>query len=349
MLSGFFAFVLMMILVIGLHEAGHAIAAYLAGVKIQRISIGFGKPVMSWFDKQQREWVWAVWPLGGYVRLLNSRIQKVRPDELPFCFDKQPVSVRCLILVSGALMNFFIAWIALTIYFMAGHTQQAPVISRIVPGTIAAHAGLTDNDRILAVAGVPVNSWQETAMQFIQVWGKDKVALTVAGEGATRHLTLDLNAPLAQKKKNFLAILGIEPSDARELMAGESLPAALSHAWYKQVQLIKFFLISIKQLVFGVIPFSYLIGPLGLLTASVNSFLLGIAAFMYFIACLSISVGLVNLLPIPGLDGGSILLAMIEKVRNKPVSVALEVLLYRLSFIFFCVFLIQLVLNDLIR
>lgn len=105
----------------------------------------------------------------------------------------------------------------------------------------------------------------------------------------------------------------------------------------------------LKQLFTGAIPFSVLLGPIGIFAASVASLMQGIAVFLFFIATLSLAVAVINLLPIPGLDGGSIVYAIVEKIRGKPVSVPMELLLHRLVFIIFCVLLVHLLMNDLQR
>src|SRR5438132_1294650 len=99
MILALFAIVLTLILVVGFHEAGHAMAAKLFKVKIRRISIGFGKAIFTWKDRAGREWIWALWPLGGYVHLLNSRIEAIPESDFGLCFDKKPIWQRCIILI----------------------------------------------------------------------------------------------------------------------------------------------------------------------------------------------------------------------------------------------------------
>ena len=99
------AIVLSLLIVVGLHEAGHAYAARIFNVNVTRISIGFGKPLFRWQGKNGCEWVWSLWPLGGYVRLLNTRIQPVSKKEITRCFDKKSVGARCLILLAGPAVN----------------------------------------------------------------------------------------------------------------------------------------------------------------------------------------------------------------------------------------------------
>ena len=145
-------------------------------------------------------------------------------------------------------------------------------------------------------------------------------------------------------------MIGINPEVSApqiEQVQGSCFLLACEHATHQLLGLILFFIVMLKQLATGALPFSLLLGPFGLLTSMVHSFFKGRGVFLYFITTLSLSVGLTNLLPIPGLDGGSIVYALIEKVRGKPVSVAMEVLLHRLMLIVLCVFVVHLLMNDL--
>ena len=148
-----------------------------------------------------------------------------------------------------------------------------------------------------------------------------------------------------------MAGLGILPNLTadRGMIRASSLFEAFNQANKAIAHYLYFFIMILKQLFSGVIPFAILLGPLGVFAASVVSLTQGMAVFFYFIASLSLAVALVNLFPIPGLDGGSILYALIEKVRGKPISVAMEVLLHRLMVIIFCLILFQLLMNDLTR
>lgn len=354
MIGALVAIVLTLVLVVGIHEVGHALAAKLFSVKIQQISIGFGKPLFKWKGKSGCEWIWAIWPLGGYVQLLNSRIQPVAEKDFASCFDKQSVWVRCIILVSGALANLLIAWLALTFMFILGYQQNPPIIQTVIPQSIAAEAGLRAGDRFVEIAGQKTNSWQEVGMRLIMILGQNHVAtLVVDVEGNLHQTSLNLSQWRYKKQRiSLLNQLGIESASLnlhKQQVKGLPFLQAIYRAIDKSLQLLSFFIVMLKQLITGIIPFSMLLGPVGLLTASVGSFSQGLAVFLYFIASLSLAVGLVNLFPIPGLDGGSIVYVMIEKIRGKPVSVAMEVLLHRLAVIVFCLLLVQLLMNDLQR
>jgi regulator of sigma E protease len=348
-----FAIVLTLLLVVGIHEAGHAWLARFFNVKITRVSIGFGKPLLSWQGKRC-EWVWAMWPFGGYVRLLSSRIEPVSAKDNQFCFDKKPIWVRCVILLAGAVANILLAWLALMLMLMLGYQQMVPIIANVTEPSIAASAGLSSGDQIKSIAGNQVPSWREVGMQLIMTLGKDKVDVLVSDKtGVERHLSLDLaNWQYKHTKKPILNTMGIVPDLSTRNMqrvSGVPLLQALQDAFIKMAGLLYFYLVMLKQLLTGAVPFIVLLGPLGLFTAMIGSFMQGVAVFLYFIASFSLAVALINVLPLPGLDGGSIVYALVEKIRGKPVSVAMEVLLHRLMFIALCLVLVQLLLNDMQR
>lgn len=354
MILAIIAIILTLVLVVGIHEAGHAMAAKLFKVRIKRIAIGFGKPLATWKDKAGREWTWALWPLGGYVHLLNSRIETIPEDELAQCFDKKPVWQRCIILLAGPLANLVAACLALTLMFMLGYQQQTPFIQEVNPNSLAAQAGIQANERFVAIAGQKTNSWQEVGMQLIMVVSNSQVPVILSNDqGSTREVNLNLGQWRYKKEdKSILTSLGIKAAPGKlhtEQVAGQSLINAVLSAFAKISYLLKFFLTMLKLLLTHVIPFSVLLGPLGLFSASISSFLQGIAVFLYFIASFSLAVGLVNLFPIPSLDGCSIIYALVEKLRGKPVSIAFEILMHQFAIIIFAMLLVQLLMNDLQR
>ncbi|WP_298622834.1 site-2 protease family protein [uncultured Legionella sp.] len=354
MVVAFIAIIVTLILVVGIHEAGHALAARIFQVRIKKISIGFGRPLLQWTSKSGCEWVWAMWPLGGYVELLNSRITPVTAKEHPFCFDKKPIWQRIIILLSGAAANLITAWLAFLFVFYLGINYKLPQVQAIQSDSIAAHAGVAVNDQFIAINGHNTPSWQDVGMQLVTLWGQNKVDITLkhAKSQELKNVSIDLSQiKFSGNEKSLLAVLGITPdlSAASGTKRSASFIQAMSDSKRAIIQLLYFFVMALKQLITGIIPFSMLLGPLGVFAASVASLTQGIAVFFYFIASLSLAVALVNLFPVPGLDGGSIVYALIEKVRGKPVSVAMEVLLHRLMMIFFVVLLVNLLVNDVTK
>jgi regulator of sigma E protease len=348
------AVILTLFLVIGIHEAGHAVVAVLFKIKIHRISIGFGRPLLQWTSKKGCEWVLGLWFLGGYVHLANTRISPVDPQDEPMCFDKKPIWQRILVLLAGSCANLIFAWIILIIVFYVGIQYRVATVKSVQEQSIAARAGIVPGDQFLAIANYGTPSWQQVGEQLISSWGEAQVAVILLQPKTIelKRTALDLsNVPFTKQSGSLLNSIGIIPdlSVPIEIKRFASVKAAVAHATQVMMHQLYFFTKLLKQLVRGVIPFSLLLGPIGLFTASIASLTQGLIIFLYFIASLSIVVGLMNLFPIPGLDGGGVVYSLIEKCRGKPVSVALEILIYRLILVVAFILLVHLLNNDLAR
>ncbi|MDR3503744.1 MAG: M50 family metallopeptidase [Legionella sp.] len=346
------AIILTLLLVIGIHEAGHALVARYFQVKIKKISIGFGKPLLRWQSGSGCEWVWAMFPLGGYVQLENTRISPVEPSEYSGCFDKKPIWQRILILLAGAVANLITAWIALILVYSIGLTYTLPQVKSVQPNSLAAQAGIAVGDQFVSIANKATPTWNDVGMQMVILWGQKEIPMVLSHGTELKKVTINLSqVSFRGTKLNLLSQLGIEPnrSAPRDTLRAPSLGGAIHQANTVIASMLYFFIMIFKQLFTGLIPFSMLLGPLSVFAASVASLTQGIVVFMFFIATLSLAVALVNLFPIPGLDGGSIVYAVLEKIRGKSISVAMELLVHRLVFIVFCVVLVHLLMNDLQR
>ncbi|MGM9453828.1 M50 family metallopeptidase [Legionella bozemanae] len=347
------AIILTLILVVGIHEGGHAIAARIFAVKIKKVSIGFGKPLLRWESRSGCEWVWAFFPLGGYVQLENTRISPVKPAQQSGCFDKKPVWQRILILLAGAAANLITAWFTLVLVYCVGLTYTLPEIKEVLPNSAASQAGMHPGDQFKSIDNSTTSTWSDVGMRLVILWGKKDIPVTlIQADGKESKATLDLShEQFHGVKGSLLTQLGIKPNTAaaKSVLQASSFMDAIQKTNEFMVNMVYFFLMILKQLFTGVIPFSVLLGPIGIFAASVASLTQGMVVFLFFIATLSLAVAVINLFPIPGLDGGSIVYAIIEKVRGKAVSVPMELLLHRLVVIAFCVLLVHLLMNDLQR
>ncbi|MBI2785842.1 MAG: site-2 protease family protein [Legionella longbeachae] len=347
------AIIVTLILVVGIHEGGHALVARIFQVKIKKISIGFGKPLLRWKNQNGCEWIWALFPLGGYVQLENTRISPIDPAEYSGCFDKKPIWQRILILLAGVAANLITAWIAFVVVYSIGLNYTLPEIQEVQANSTVAQSGISSGEHFVSIGGRATPTWGDVGMQLVILWGKKDIPVTLSNtNGQESTATLDLSqVKFSGRKLSLLEQLGIKPnlSAPQKILQAPSILAAIHQSNEAIGNMIYFFLMILKQLFSGVIPFSVLLGPLGIFAASVASFMQGLTVFIFFIASLSLVVALINLFPIPGLDGGSIVYALVEKMRGKPVSVAMELLLHRLVFIVFCVVLMHLMMNDLQR
>lgn len=351
-LISFCAILLCLICVIGIHELGHSIAAKIFGIKIQKISLGFGRPFLSW--KSKAGYIVEICPLlfGGRVHLYNNRVQKVAADEQLYCFDKQPIWIRIIVLLSGSLANLLLAFLALIFMLMLGFKQIQPIVAEIVPNSHAALAGLEANSKIISIANHKTSYFRDVAMQIIMHLGEKNVEITSCNSSnfcqkSTINLVVD-----SKSSHNFsiFQAIGFKPQNIEKntmYIPGVYFNIAFKDGCRQLLDLTKFFLIMIKQIVTGHIPFASLIGPFKFFEAIIDSFSQGVATFLYFIANFSLAMSIANLLPLPTLDGGSIVYVIIEKIRGKPLSAALEILIYRLTFIAFAMFIVQLIANDL--
>lgn len=346
------AIMISLVLVVGVHELGHALVAHYYGVMIRKISIGFGKALAHWEDRKGRKWIWSLWPLGGYVELLDSRTHLVTAKLYPQCFDKQPATHRILILLAGIAFNLITAWIALTIFFIIGHKEISPYIATTRPNSLVYASHIAAGEKIIRIGNRATPSWQTVAMQLIINLGNDKVPITLKRPSGQIHQThMDLrHLDNRYHTHDLLSQIGFIPDRAkqhRHFIAGLSLMPAMLKAWDTMITFLHFYLVVLKKILTLEIPFFLLLGPLGILTNIIDSFSQGLAVFLGFIAQFNLVVAIFNILPIPTLDGGAIIYTIVEKIRGKPMSPAAELLIYRLILIAFGMVLVQLFLNDL--
>lgn len=352
MVVAILAIMLTLVFVIGIHEVGHAIAARAFKIKIKRIALGFGKPLMQWQSSSGCEWVLGRWFLGGYVELNNTRISPVATEQHDSCFDKKPIWQRVVVLIAGAGANVLTAWVAFTLVFSIGIHYRIPQVQTVEANSVAAKLGIKPQDQWLSLAGHLTRSWTDVGQELILHWGEENIPASLKeSSGQVKNIFLDLSQiPFSARPKSLLASIGVSPNKTagEHIFQSPTFLMAMQEAAVKIVSLVSFLLLTLKQIIIGVIPISVLLGPIGLLATSVASLTQGTVAFIYFIATLSVAVALLNLFPIPGLDGGSILYAFIEKVRGKPISIALELLIYRLMLVAFFLLLVQLIKNDVV-
>ncbi len=349
------AVIICLICVIGVHELGHGIAAKIFGVKIQKISLGFGRPLFGWQSKNG--YIIELCPLliGGRVQLYNNRVSPVSANEQLYCFDKQPLWIRIIILLSGSFANLFLAFVALIFMLMLGFNQLKPMVAEVIPNSNAAVAGLEANSQITSIANHKTSYFREVAMQLIMHVGQKDVEMTIcnpSNDCKKTKINLDIINTWNKNSKDYslFTAIGFTPQNIEENslhIQGVSFNTAFKNGFAQLIELTNFFAVMIKQILSGHIPFATLIGPFKFFEAIIDSFAQGLATFFYFIANFSLAMAIANLIPIPTLDGGAIIYGFIEKIRGKPMSIALEILIYRLVFIAFTLFIVQLIVNDL--
>lgn len=400
------------------HEFGHFWVARRCGVKVLRFSVGFGMPLLRWHDRKGTEFVIAAIPLGGYVKMLDEREGEVPADQLDQSFNRKTVRQRIAIVAAGPIANFLLAMVFFWVLAMLGSQQVRPVIGAVEAGSIAAKAGLSAGQEIVAIDGEPTTGWGAVNLQLVRRLGESgTVQLVVREQGSTaetpRELVLDKWLKGADEPDPIKS-LGIRPwrpalppvlaeldpkgpAQAAGLKTGDRLLALDGQAlgdWQQVVDLVRvrpdtkivlkverdgaqidvpvtlavrgeakaaggylgagvkgvewppsmvrevsfgplaaigegarrtwtmsvLTLDSLKKMLFGELSVKNLSGPITIAKVAGASAQSGVADFLNFLAYLSISLGVLNLLPIPVLDGGHLLFYLVEWVRGRPLS-----------------------------
>lgn len=326
--------VLAFVLVIGplvfLHEMGHYLAGRLFGVKVEAFSIGFGQEVFGVTDKRGTRWKFGWLPLGGYVRFAGDMNPASVPDadwlmlppeERARTFPSKPVWQRAIIVAAGPVTNFLIALLILAGFaFAYGDSRTPTVAGNITANGAAAKAGLQPGDRIVALSGRTVETFGDM-VRYIQIRAGERV--TVDFVRGTTPMSRDAVIGTELQRDRFgneyrVGRLGIENS--RPVVVPVSLIEAPGVAVRQTGEIVTMMVETLGQVISGRRSVKELGGPLSIAKVSGEQLSLGVQAFVFFIAMVSINLGFINLLPVPMLDGGHLLFYAIEAVRRKPVE-----------------------------
>ena len=330
------------------HELGHFLVAKRAGVSVLKFSLGFG-PKIAGFTRGGTEYLLSAIPLGGYVKMLGEDPKEEVVDR-EGSFSAKPLGWRSLIILAGPGSNFLLAVAIFWVVFMVGVPTLATKVGEVMDGFPAREAGLLRGDRIVAIEGQPVEKWEELAKQIHQSPGRP-VRLTVEREGKRFDLAV---APKATKQKNLfgeeqeIGLLGIAPSE--EFLTERTNPiAAFGKAVYKTYDLSVLILITFGKLLQGVVPAKTIGGPLLVAQMAGEQASLGVMNLLVFTALLSINLGILNLLPIPILDGGHLFFALVEAARGKPVSLKKREMAQQVGLVLLVALMIFAFYNDIFR
>lgn len=217
-LWSFAAFIVALGILITVHEFGHFWVARRCGVKVERFSIGFGKALWRRTDKQGTEYVIALIPLGGYVKMLDERVESVPPELRHQAFNNKTILQRAAIISAGPIANFIFAIFAYWLVFIIGVPGVRPVVGEIVSGSPAAEAQIAPGTELKAVDGIETPDWDAVRMALVARIGDESTVVTVApfGSEQTRDKTVNLrNWHFEPDKQDPVASLGIQPRARR--------------------------------------------------------------------------------------------------------------------------------------
>ncbi len=207
------SFILALGILVTVHEYGHFWVARKAGVKVLRFSIGFGKPLLKWHDKYNTEYVIAAIPLGGYVKMLDERVDEVPANQRHLSFNAKSVQARIAIVAAGPMANFLFAIFALAVMYMVGVQTIKPVVGNVVEGSRAEQAGIMPTQQIIKIGDDDIANWQDATFSLMSHLGDKSVAVTLRNENyqqTTQTLNLD-GWKLDKQDVPPLSSLGIVP------------------------------------------------------------------------------------------------------------------------------------------
>ncbi len=363
------AFLFALTLLIAVHEYGHYRMALAWGVPVMVFSIGFGKTIYQWRPQKQRpgqntEFRIGALPLGGFIQMLDGRESDVPQDQRHMAFDQKSLMARASIVAAGPLANLLLAAVLFSALAWWGHPKVLPIIGRVEVGAAADKAGLQTGDLVLKVDSQEVRDSQHLRSlirgdDVTQEADKDtgqfapvKMVWEIDRQGNRLSLTVVPvlspvpGSPTSSPIRRIGAVVGV-PSETEWVRAGFWDGLGLGFSQVKQIALMTGQLLG--KMLTGEATSKHLSGPLTIAEQAGQSAQRGLFAYTSFLALISVSLGLLNLLPLPMLDGGHLMYYLWESLTGKPVSVAwqrglqkvgLALLIFIMSLAFF---------NDLTR
>ena len=336
MLSYILPFIVLIVIVVFIHEYGHYYFAKRFGVGVTDFSIGFGKEMFGWNDKSGTRWKVCVIPLGGYVKFFGDRnvysqadndkiIKEYSQEDQDKLFVLKPLYQRALIVFGGPLANFLLAiLIFFSVYTFAGKDFTPAVINEVQKDSPAMVAGLKDNDIVVSIDGNEVKSIMEVS-KYIMMSTDEFINFTV--NRYDQDLTFRVKPNIVEGEDNLgnkiskrmIGIkLGAYNNEVNHVKLGpaKALFYAVNEVYYVSTSSLKY----IGSMIVGNGDTSQLGGPIRIAKISGQVAEFGILPFISLMAYISISLGLINLFPIPMLDGGHLMFYGIEKLLGRPLS-----------------------------
>jgi len=302
-------------LLILVHELGHFIVARLADVKVLSFSLGFGKKLLK-YKRGETEYALSAIPLGGYVKLLGeSPGEDVSKEELHRSYSEKSPFIKILIAFTGPFFNLLFAIILFFFVFLSGYSVLSTKIGNVDKTYPAYEAGIREGDIIIAIDGKAISEWPDL-MEAMANKGPGPINVTVKRNGETLNCAI---TPKEVEGKNIFGDIGVAASN--EFITKKETPmSAITKASLQTYNLTKVTIIGIVKLIEGSISPKQIGGPLLILEVAGKQAKEGKKNLIYFIAIISINLGVINLLPIPILDGGHILFHIIEIITRRKVS-----------------------------
>jgi regulator of sigma E protease len=440
------SFIVALGILVAVHEWGHFWVARRCGVKVERFSIGFGKALWRRTDKLGTEFVIAAIPLGGYVKMLDERVDEVSEQDLPYAFNRQHVLKRIAIIAAGPAVNFLFAIFALFVMYLIGLQTIKPVVGSIEPDSVLSQTNIPQNAILTQVGSRKVVDWEDVAYEFMSFIGHDEMLVKWTDEKNTyeRSATINISqwefdpdktsvfaslglTPYRPKVLNVLGYvedgsaaqnIGLQTNDKIISLDGTSMQnweqivghvstrpnqpvkvdvlrngqivnligtigskterqktkgymgftptlepwpdgvvfvhqygavKAMSKAMDKTWRLMTLSIEMLGKLITGDVSVKNLSGPIAIAQGAGMSASLGLVYFLGFLALISVNLGIINLLPLPVLDGGHLLYYFVELVSGRPVPESVQEVGFKIGGVLLLLLMSIAIVNDIAR
>ena len=362
-------FVVLLGILVFVHELGHFLVAKFVGVKVEEFSLGFGKELWGFNDRSGTRWKVCAIPLGGYVKMFgdadaasateSEEVKSLSEEDLKKTFTAQPPSKKLAITLAGPAANYLFAIAIFTaIFFFLGRLTFPPIIGEVLEGGAAQAAGITKNDRVLEINGKKIDTFADLQREEdLSVDKKADVVIQRGEEVLNIHVTLkelevptseydSENAPKQQKLLLGVRSVNAVELDKKELSFFESVKEACSETWDITTATLR----GVGQMLTGKRASDDVGGVIRIAEMSGDiSKERGLIDFTVFMALLSINLGLINLFPIPVLDGGQAVISVIEMIARREIGEKIKEYMFRFGFGVIMALVVFATWNDLVH
>ena len=326
-------FLLLLTPVVFFHELGHYWVARRAGVVVEVFSVGFGPEIYGWTSgKTGTRWRIAAIPLGGYVRMRGDENEAsgAAPDaeKVPGSFAGASLGWRSAIVLAGPVANFILGILLFALVYMTVGKVTIPAeIGEVMPETAAAEAGLQPGDLVTDIDGITVRDFSDLRGLVVEAPGRP-LEFTILRDGRPVTLTVTPQPRFNEEMQVYIGLLGVKSSGAgmrERLLPGSALVTASSDAFRMSVMILR----GLARLGRGEMQAGEVQGPVGIAKISGSALQQGPIPFVLLTAVISINLGLINLLPIPALDGGHLSFFLYEALFRRPIPLIVQGILLR--------------------
>ena len=323
-------FLIILTVLVFVHELGHFWVARRAGVRVEVFSVGFGPEIFGWTAASGTRWKFSAIPLGGYVKMFGDSdpsssgsvdTEEWTEEERRVAFHSKPLKWRSAIVAAGPIANFLLAIVLLAgLYLEEGRPYAPAVVESVTEGSAAAKAGLMVDDEITAIDGAEITSFQDLRQIVTESAGVELI-MTVRRDGALFEVAVTPDTVTQTDRFGYEHRFGRLGIRSNKMVTQElGLSGSLMAAFDETGTMVRQTLSAVGQIIVGSRGAEELGGPIRIAQMSGAVVELGLATTIWFMAVLSVNLGLINLFPIPVLDGGHLLLYAIEAVRGRPLG-----------------------------